>query len=125
MLIAYEIMKIFFVLYLSNNENKWYSLIFFAFQLFILMFYLEILEFNFCKLNENTKRSISQRAKIEELDNNCERFSINNSQIDVGAGYILNQTVTGSIKTEMSIMDKIDGFENSLSQTKISESVLN
>ena len=125
MLIAYEIMKIFFVLYLSNNENKWYSLIFFAFQLFILMFYLEILEFNFCKLNENTKRSISQRAKIEELDNNCERFSINNSQIDVGAGYILNQTVNGSIKTEMSILDKSDGFGNSLSQTKISESVLN
>ena len=94
-------------------------------NLSILMFYLEILEFNFCKLNENTKRSISQRAKIEELDNNCERFSINNSQIDVGAGYILNQTVTGSIKTEMSILDKSDGFGNSLSQTKISESVLN
>jgi len=127
MLIAYEIMKIFFVLYLSNDINKWYSMIFFAFQLFILMFYLEILEFNFCKLNENTKRRISERAKIEELDNNCERFSVNNNQIDVGAGYTINQTNHRHIKTEneMSMMDKIEGFENSLSESKFSESVTN
>ena len=122
MLITYEIMKIFFVLNLSNDKNKWYSIIFFVLQLFILMFYLEILEFNFCKLNENTKRSISQRAKIEELNNSSERFSIN-TQIDVGAGYTINQIAHIKTENEMSMMDKFDGFENSLSEKKISESV--
>ena len=62
MLIAYDINRIFIILTQLENENKWYSIILFLLQFFFLMFYLEILEFNFCNLNKNTKKSINKRS---------------------------------------------------------------
>ena len=38
------------------------------FQLLSLLFYLEILELNFCGLNKNTKRNIQLRERMENLD---------------------------------------------------------
>ena len=40
----------------------------FFFQLLSLLFYLEILELNFCGLNKNTKRNIQLRERMENLD---------------------------------------------------------
>ena len=46
------------------------------------MFFLEIFEFNFCKLNENTKRNILKREETDMVM----RESINSTEIQ---GYIL------------------------------------
>ena len=53
MLISYESTKIFYVLLLTNYEYKWYSIILFFPHFIILLFYLEIFEFNFWNLNFN------------------------------------------------------------------------
>ena len=49
----------------EEDTNKYYSIITFALQLFILLFYFEILEFNFLGLNKNTLRNIRIRERIE------------------------------------------------------------
>ena len=71
MLIAYVINKIRVIL-LDKTRTDYYHLfciIPFVFQMLSLLFYLEILEFNFCNLNKNTKRNIQLREK-EEMDPN-------------------------------------------------------
>ena len=44
--------------YIINSEgiNRWIILIISIFQIIILLFYLEIFEYNFCSLNKNTKK---------------------------------------------------------------------
>ena len=49
----------------SDNSNKWISLLLFILMIISSMFYLEILECNFCGLNENTKNNIINRANID------------------------------------------------------------
>ena len=49
----------------SDNSNKWISLFLFFLMIISSMFYLEILECNFCGLNENTKNNIINRANID------------------------------------------------------------
>ena len=70
MLIAYVINKIKKILFNSKNTDKtrFFCLIPFVFQILSLMFYLEILEYNFCDLNKNTRRNIRLR-EIEEMNN--------------------------------------------------------
>jgi hypothetical protein len=69
MLITTNLSKIYVILAKNPNDNKYYCIIFFILQIFSLMIYLEILELNFCGLNQNTKRSIQSR----ELDDFVER----------------------------------------------------
>ena len=53
------------------------------FQIIILLFYLEILEFNFCNLNRNTKRNIMLREEEEMLlRNNTNASEISEIEID-------------------------------------------
>ena len=59
------------IFYKTNSENKWFCIIFFFFQILSLLFYLEILEYNFCNLNLNTKKNILKREKND--------FEINDS----------------------------------------------
>ena len=65
-----------------ENPDKYYSIIPFALQVLSLLFYFEILEFNFCKLNKNTAKNIRSRegndADIGKL--------INNDNIDLPGG---------------------------------------
>ena len=70
MLIAYVINKIKKILFNSKNTDntRFFCLIPFVFQILSLMFYLEILEYNFCDLNKNTRRNIRLR-EIEEMNN--------------------------------------------------------
>ena len=51
----------------NKYKNYLYFLIPVFFQLLSLLFYLEILEFNFCNLNKNTKRNIMLREEEEML----------------------------------------------------------
>ena len=101
MLIAYELLKIYYVLTKSPSSNKWYSIILFVFKFLILMFYLEIFEFNFCNLNENTKKNITSRAISEELvnDNKGNR----DTTCELGNGYIFNESKT-SKSAELAII---------------------
>ena len=62
-IIGYELGKIPTAFILSDGINRWIILIISIFQIISLLFYLEIFEYNFCSLNENTKRNISKREK--------------------------------------------------------------
>ena len=89
MLIAYDIVKVFIILN-GENENKWYSIFFFIIQFFVLLFYLEILELNFCGLNENTKKNIEKRVAEEEMENPQNIIiSRNSSLVEFDEGYVL------------------------------------
>mgnify|MGYP006916227576 CR=1 FL=1 len=105
MLIAYELKIIFLVLTQNESDNKWYSLILLIFLFFILMFYLEILEFNFCKLNKNTKRNIQHRAKMEDINDLNNR---NASEIELDNGYFIDLNKFGGTENELCILNNIE-----------------
>ena len=71
-IIAYTLGKIPTSIIANTGNNRWIILAISIVQIFILLFYLEILEFNFCSLNKDTKKSIIQReryeSKISEID---------------------------------------------------------
>ena len=54
----------------QDKSNKYYTLIPFVFQILALLFYFEILEFNFCDLNKNTTKNIQKREGKENKINN-------------------------------------------------------
>jgi len=88
MLISYGVAKLVNILTMSTSEYKWYSIILFFLQFVVLMFFLEIFEFNFCNLNQNTKRNIEERG----LTAMVMRESVNsvNSNIVIDDYYINN-----------------------------------
>ena len=45
-------------------------LIFVFFQFLGILFYMEILEFNFCSLNKNTERNILERERLQAFEDN-------------------------------------------------------
>ena len=53
------------IIEIKENKNRWKILVISIVQIFSLLFYLEILEFNFCSLNRNTKKSIIERERNE------------------------------------------------------------
>ena len=120
MMIAYELLKIYHVLIKSPSENKYYSLIFFVLQFFILMFYLEIFEFNFCKLNENTKRNIQNRAVSEGLIDNKSSKSQRSTLIELGTDYILKGNENNKSETGFSYLNS-GKDQNSSRSSQISE----
>ena len=60
--IAYELARIPSSIIKIEGVNRWIILTISIFQIIFLLFYLEIIEYNFCTLNINTKRSISERV---------------------------------------------------------------
>ena len=108
MLISYELSKMSNVLILSTSENKWFSIIPFIIQFISLMFFLEILEYNFCNLNKNTKRNIDSRANLTMMMR--ESVGSVNSSIDLNEDYTIRKTST---EREMSIF-----FENQQNKEK-------
>ena len=103
MLISFEVAKLVNVLTMSTSEYKWYSVILFFLQFIVLMFFLEIFEFNFCKLNYNTKRNIEERGSSPMVI----RDSVNsvNNEIDI-EDYIIHQP--SSEKTRESLNEMYD-----------------
>ena len=55
------------LIFYKDKPNKYYTLIPFVFQILALLFYFEILEFNFCNLNKNTIKNIQER-EIKESE---------------------------------------------------------
>ena len=81
MMISYEIGKIANILYSSKSRRKWHSLILFAIQFIILLFFLEVFEFNFCNLNKNTRRNIEERS-LTSMDMRESINSVNELDIE-------------------------------------------
>ena len=81
MMISYELGKIAKILDGSKSDKKWFSIILFILQFIILLFFLEIFEFNFCNLNKNTKRNIEERSlttmDMRESINSVNKIDIN------------------------------------------------
>ena len=88
---------------MSKSKMKWHSIILFVFQFIILLFFLEIFEFNFCKLNENTKKNIEERG-LTTMNMRESINSVNNIDID---GYTFNQENVGN-SNEMQIINGVD-----------------
>ena len=98
--------------YFNFAKNYLYFLIPAFFQILSLLFYLEILEFNFCNLNYNTKRNIMLREEDEMLlrnDTNTSGIEIDNDVI------IKNPTEKKELELNMIVNDldeKEDNNEN-------------
>jgi len=65
-IIAFVLTKIPASIIENEGNNRWFILILSLFQIIFLLFYLEILEYNFCSLNKNTKRNIRDRERIQK-----------------------------------------------------------
>lgn len=105
MMISYEIGKLFNNLVMSQSKMKWYSIILFVLQFIILLFFLEILEFNFCKLNENTKKNIEERG-LTTMNMRDSVNSANGNVIDID-GYSIHQENIGD-SNEMEIINGVN-----------------
>ena len=86
MIVSDEIDAYFGIMFYEDNPNRLYTLIPFAFQILALLFYFEILEFNFCELNKNTAKNIRM---IEESERKS-RLSIS-SDIELDQQYYLSE----------------------------------
>ena len=89
-LISFQFSKIVDVLMTEEDVKKYYCIIFFIFQLFFLMIYLEILELNFCNLNKNTKKNIEFRSITESLGQDGRDSTIDSGIVDVNKDYFIN-----------------------------------
>ena len=77
-IIAYELARIPSSIIKNGGINRYIILIISLFQIIFLLFYLEIFEYNFCSLNKNTKRSISEREK-----NQIDYFNDDDSKVTI------------------------------------------
>ena len=92
-LIFSDEMSVFFrIILYQDRENKYYTIIPFALQIFILLFYFEMLEFNFCNLNINTAKNIEKRLGNVNEENDINFRHSNASDIELGNSYYLKDT---------------------------------
>ena len=81
-------------------ENKYYTIIPFIFQIFILFFYFEILEFNFCILNYNTAKNIEKRGENIYIEDDINVRPSRTSLIELGGNYYLNNNDNNANKMD-------------------------
>ena len=65
--LSYLIGKIPSAIISIEDYKRWIVLILSLFQILFILFYLEILEYNFCSLNKNTKKSIAEREHRQSI----------------------------------------------------------
>ena len=76
-----------------KNTDKYYTFIPFILQMLCLLFYFEILELNFCKLNNDTVKNIQKRERNEgndKYESKEGRDSFNNNKIELVGQYYLD-----------------------------------
>ena len=116
-LIFSDEMSVFFrIILYQDRENKYYTIIPFAFQIFILLFYFEMLEFNFCNLNINTAKNIEKRLGNINVENDINFRHSNASDIELGNNYYLKDT-----DNNLYIDDKDDNVSDLTSEGKDKE----
>ena len=79
---------------IDNKSGRYYFIIFFVLQFICLLFYLEIIELNFCKLNKNTRRNIQIRGENDFLGR-TESGSRSQSIVELTSGYYLCEEPKG------------------------------
>ena len=96
MYISYQISKIPSMIIKIEGSNRWIVLVLSFVQIFFFLLYLEILEFNFCNLNKNTKRNIKEREIKQSIEENNEDEDY---EIDI-KGYDFSENVKIQNKIE-------------------------
>ena len=105
-IIAYELARIPSSIIKNGGINRYIILIISLFQIIFLLFYLEIFEYNFCSLNKNTKRSISEREK-----NQIDYFNDDDSKVTI-RGYDIPMENDNETKIEMGSEKGADNDNN-------------
>ena len=91
-IIGFELGRIPSILIEAHGSKRYLFLIISLFQIMMSLFYLEILEFNFCSLNINTRKNIREREIIQSAEdyyNDDDRYE----SVIVIDGYILSETI--------------------------------
>ena len=107
MIITDEIHVYLGLIFYKDKPNKYYTLIPFAFQVLALLFYFEILEFNFCDLNQNTIKNIQIREGKE-----IETKQTYDSTIELGDQYYLRDEDRKSNMKRLSTVSSEDKISN-------------
>ena len=97
LIISYQIGKMPANIISIEGNNKWIVLVLQILQIFIGLFYLEILEYNFCSLNKNTIKNISERGhrqSISEINDN------DDDEIEIKEGYDIRESIKTQEKFE-------------------------
>ena len=97
--ISYELARIPASIMTINGFHRWIILVISIFQIFCLLFYLEIFECNFCSLNKNTKRSISERGPVQE------KFTDKDNKIII-KGYDMTEAIKNQEKINIELANK-------------------
>ena len=105
-LISFEISKFYQVL--KDHPEKAYVIVFFIFQFFCLMIVLEVIELNFCRLNKNTRRNISQRG----IDDLLEENGRDSTAMDINKDIYLGNNTENEIKELIESNDQLYSEED-------------
>ena len=98
-IIGFEIGKIPSNIIETENDKKWVVLVLSILQVVSLLLYLEIIEFNFCKLNKNTKKNIERRLLLQSNEDN-EENEITIKDYDISEAIIQQEMEMGAMLTE-------------------------
>ena len=98
-IIGFEIGKIPSNIIETENDKKWVVLVLSILQVLSLLLYLEIIEFNFCKLNKNTKKNIERRLLLQSNEDN-EENEITIKDYDISEAIIQQEIEMGAMFTE-------------------------
>ena len=115
-LISYHLSKFAKILIdlIKDKPGKLYCLIFFAIQFFSLMIYLEIIELNFCNLNNNTRRNINLRGLLDVSGENGRDSTV----IDINKDYFIEK-----LENESQKEDNIEMIRQNTTDSKIISSL--
>ena len=110
-----ELVGIANVIIQSKNLNKWVSLFLFVLIILSLSFYLEILEYNFCGLNQNTKKNIQERIEKQNEAKEIEE-SVKKDIVDLPFGYTINMEKSNKEIEMRTFSEEVLGEENKESE---------
>ena len=88
------------IFFYAERKNKIYSLIIFLIQIIVILFYYEILEFNFWGLNKNTAKNVQIRERSES-----EIRESNISEIELGDQYYVKHDKTKLTDEDPNVTD--------------------
>ena len=97
------------IFFYAERKNKIYSLIIFLIQIIVILFYYEILEFNFWGLNKNTAKNVQIREKSES-----EIRESNISEIELGDQYYIKHDKTELTDEDPNVTD--DNIGNNITK---------
>ena len=86
-----------------EGNNRWIILMLSVFQILFSLFYLEIIEYNFCSLNKNTKKNISEREHRNSIIENNLNENDNdddNDEIEIKGGYDISESLKAQVNKE-------------------------